>query len=252
MTLVTGRCDARHLERTLEQTTSPAERPAASKSGQRIYQLIPRSKRRYVSCAPPSPVSIGGIRTEMPNPDIACTAGQTARIRVEIRETHAYAGTKFAGVRDSSDPKLDFDVFISVELLSETPSSANVRDCHLKISLPDGVAITGEWIKGDLENWRMQTEKEEWDLWDTWTTTVRAPIAELNTAEPLQYGVPRLGWLHFRVRDITASQLQKGSMDVSVENSLAETHVGSVSLLGKLSYPLSAGRIVPLDAPPSG
>ena len=172
------------------------------------------------------------------------------RVCVEIKEAHAYAGTKVTDVRAASDAKPGFDVFISVSLVSEMPSPLSVRDCHLKIGMPEGKARLGEWIKGDLGNWRIQTEREEGDLWDTWITTLKAGIAELNTVEPLQYGVRRVGWLHFRVRDITASQLQNGSMYVAVEDSLSGVHVGSVSLLGSLSYPVSAGRVVPLDVPP--
>jgi hypothetical protein len=136
----------------------------------------------------------------------------------------------------------DFDVFLNLWLVSETEFDLAIKECQLKIKAHDGSAMTCERIGGDLDKWHLGKEKEQWDMWDTSDIrAVRESIPELNTTEPLQVGVRREGWLHFRIQNISPEQFKTGSMELSVEDSLSHKHVAAVSCTRHLP-----GKVWPL------
>ena len=76
----------------------------------------------------------------------------------------------------------------------------------------------------------MGKEREESDMWDTYVQTSREKLLELNTAEPLHVGVPREGWLHFRLADVSPEEFKNQPMALSLIDSLCHVHVGDNDL----------------------
>jgi hypothetical protein len=176
----------------------------------------------------------------------AHSAPQKTQILVLLKDIHArpLRRGKFQEIRDPEEPDLEFEVFIYCWLLSETDLALAIVDGpHLTLTTSDGTSWLGERVNADLENWRLgNLVKDQWD-----TDVVRAAqerLLELNTTEPLECGVAREGWLHFRIRNLSPSQFRKGAMELSVKDSLSCTHVGIAS--GPRHLP---GRIWPFLGP---
>jgi len=155
-------------------------------------------------------------------------APQETRILVLLKDIHArpQRGGKFQEITEPNQPDLEFEVFVNCWLLSETDFPLGIAEApHLTIKASDGSTRVGERISADLENWRLgNLVADQWD-----TDIVRAAqkrILELNTTEPLECGVPREGWLHFRVRNVTPSEFRTGVMELSLKDSRSCTHVG--------------------------
>jgi hypothetical protein len=183
------------------------------------------------------PASTGGHRFR--------PAPQITRVLILVKEVHArpQRGGKFQEIRDPDEPDLEFEVFINCWLLNETDLRLQiVAGPQLSLRTSDGSTRLGERISADLENWRLgNLVKDEWDA-----DIVRAAqerILDLNTTDPLECGVPREGWLHYRIRNLSPSQFRTGTMELSIKDSLSGAHVGVVSGPRHL-----AGRVWPFVA----
>jgi hypothetical protein len=170
---------------------------------------------------------------------------QKARVLVLVKEVHArpQRGGKFREIRDADEPGWEFEVFISCWLLNETDLPLQmVEGLQLTLRTSDGSTRLGERISSDLDHWRLGTlVKDEWDA-----DIVRAAqerILELSLTEPLDCGVPRQGWLHFRFRDLSPSEFKTGAIELSIKDSLSCTHVGIAN--GPRHLP---GRVWPFAA----
>jgi hypothetical protein len=155
------------------------------------------------------------------------TAKKT-QVLVLVKEVHArpQRGGKFQEIRDPHEPGLEFEVFVNCWLLNETDIPLQiVEGLQLTLKTSDGSIKPGERIISDLESWRLgKLVKDEWDA-----EIVRAAqerMLELSTASPLECGVPREGWLHFRFRDVSPSEFKTGAMELSIKDSFSCTHVG--------------------------
>ena len=101
----------------------------------------------------------------------------------------------------------------------------------------------------EFDNWQLGDggDNEEESDWPA-VTIRKAPagLPELDTAAPLECGAPREGWLHFRIRNTTPSELRDGSLEFSVEDFFSDTHT---ALAGKVLLP---GNVcpIPASAPP--
>jgi hypothetical protein len=173
------------------------------------------------------------------------SALQETRILVLLKDIHArpQRGGKFQEISNPNQPDLEFEVFIKCWLLSETDVPLEISEGpQLTLKTSDGSTRVGERISADLEKWRLgNLVTDQWD-----TDTVRAAqerMSELNITEPLESGVPREGWLHFRVRNASPSEFRTGVMELSVKDSFSCTHVGVAS--GPRHLP---GRIWPCVA----
>lgn len=153
---------------------------------------------------------------------------QKAKVLVLVKDVHArpLRAGKFQEIRDSNERGLEFEVFINCWLVNETDAPLRiVGGIALTLRAPDGSTRLGERIISDLEAWRLgNLIKDEWDA-----DVVRAAqeqISELNATAPLECGVPREGWLHFRLRNVTPSGFKTGTMELSITDSSSSTHVG--------------------------
>ena len=155
---------------------------------------------------------------------------QATEVLVIVKEAHAYngSGQNPESVTDSKQANSELDVFLRVWLVSESETEVAIKSCQLKIAASGGQTRTEEPTLGNLENWHIDTDKEETDLWDTHIERVREPLEELNTSGALECGAPREGWLHFRFRDVTPSDYKAASMELLVEDTLSVTNVATV------------------------
>jgi len=156
---------------------------------------------------------------------------QETRILVLLKDIHArpQRGGKFQEISEPNQPDLEFEVFVNCWLVSELEFPLGISEGpQMTLKTSDGSIRIGERISADLEKWRLgNLVTDQWD-----TDVVRATqgrISELNTAEPLQCGVPREGWLHFRLRNVSPSEFRTGVMELSMKDSLSCTHVSIAS-----------------------
>jgi hypothetical protein len=153
---------------------------------------------------------------------------QETRILVLLKDIHARPQRcgKFQEISEPNQRDLEFEVFVNCWLLNETDLPLKIAEApQLTLKAPDGSTKVGERISADLENWRLgNLVADQWDA--EIVRTVQESILELNTSEPLECGVPREGWLHFRVRNVTPSEFRTGVMELSVKDSHSCVHVG--------------------------
>ena len=158
-------------------------------------------------------------------------ARKKTQVLVLVKEVQArpQRGGKFQEIRDPNDKDLEFEVLLHSWLLNETDSPLHVVEgLRLTLKTSDGSTRVAERIYSDPENWRLGTlAKDEWD--PDIVRAVQVPLSELNIADPLECGLPRQGWLHFRFRDVSPSELKTGAMELSIKDSLSCTHVGVTS-----------------------
>ena len=111
----------------------------------------------------------------------------------------------------------------------------------------DGSRRSAERVAGDLKEWHLREVErgsdEESDWWAPMIRTKPAPLLELDTAAPLECGAPREGWLHFRIRNSSPSELTTGSLELTVWDTFSQTHTavaGRVRRLPGNVWPIAA------------
>ena len=175
------------------------------------------------------------------------TDGMQARVLVLVKgEIQAYPQRdgKFQEIQDPNQPDLEFDVFIYCWLVLGAELSLKIADLQVTLKGADGSTRVGDRVSGDLKNWHLRkpervSEEEE----DGNIRTAEVGLAELDTTEPLECGAPREGWLHFRIRNTTPSEFQKGSLELSVTDSLSNIHTAVASRVRHLP-----GTVWPIPA----
>jgi hypothetical protein len=140
---------------------------------------------------------------------------------------------------------LQFELFVRCWLVNETELPVRlVEGLQLTLALPGKVPIVAERIREDLGNWRLGKLNKEADQWDA--LVIRAAqesIEELNTIEPLQCGVAREGWLHFRISALTPADLKAAAIEIRVTDSLLNVHQATASCPRQIP-----GRVWPFQA----
>jgi len=165
-------------------------------------------------------------------------------VKGEVHTYPQHAG-KFQEIQDPNQTDLEFDAFIYCWLFLAAEMTLRITDLRLRLKGADGSIRVGERVKGDLNNWQFRDgggneEESDW----TAVTTQKAPagLPELDTAAPLQCGAPREGWLHFRIRNTTPSELRDGSLELSVEDFFSDMYS---AVAGKVLLP---GNVCPIPA----
>ena len=155
-------------------------------------------------------------------------AAPKPRILVLLQEVHArpQMNGKFQEIEAPNQLGLEFEVFVNTWLLNESDVPIALRNAiHLSLRAADGSVRSGERIPGDLDHWRLGSlVRDEWD--PDVTRTRQEPIAELSTDKPLECGIPRQGWLHFRLLTVSPAELKKGELRLSIQDSFSNTHAG--------------------------
>jgi len=190
-----------------------------------------------------------GTRPKRGNSQPPDSHGLQTQVLVAVKEIHArpQRGGKFQEIGDPNQPDLEFDVFLKCWLVNETDVPLGIQSLQLELKSSDGSTRVAERISGDLENWRLGKLQEEWEVWDVHLRAALESVSELDTAQPLQCGLAREGWLHFRLRNVTPSEFKSGPMQISVKDSLSHTHVGTAS--GARHLPGRIWPVLPKAAP---
>jgi hypothetical protein len=176
---------------------------------------------------------------------------EKAKILFLVKEVHARAQRdgKFQEILDPNQTGLDLELFLHCWLVNETELPVRIIEGpDLTITPANAHGVPIERIRGDLGSWRLGRLNKEANSWDV--VMIRAaqePVSELNTREPLECGVPREGWLHFRVRDLTPAQFASVGMELTVRDALSNTYRAAANCPQHLP-----GRMWPFAASPRG
>jgi hypothetical protein len=142
---------------------------------------------------------------------------------VQVRPQRA---GKFQEIGDPNDTGLEFEIFIHCWLVNESDVLVAVtEELQLSLRISDGSIRVAEWVRGDLERWRLGSlVQDEWD--PDVVHTRQEPMPEMSLEKQLDCGVPRKGWLHFRFVDVTAHQLKNSELRLSIKDVFSNNHEG--------------------------
>jgi len=151
-----------------------------------------------------------------------------ARILVLLKEVHARPQRKgkFQEIDESDDSVLEFEVFVSCWFLNESDVAMQLsEEVQLSVRTSDGSVAVAQRIRGDLDKWRLGSlVRDEWDT--DIVRTRQEEMRELSLQKPLECGVPRHGWAHFRFDNVSPSGLKKGELRLSVNDVSSNVHEG--------------------------
>jgi len=172
------------------------------------------------------------------------SAKPTARMLVAIKDVHArpHQGGKFRAVHDPDQADLELEVFLKCWLVNETDVPVTIESLQLELDASNGSKCIAARIS-DFQNWQIGALQEEWDEWDMRLRVAMEKVSELDTTAPLECGLAREGWLHFRLRNVTPSDFKSAPMQISLKDSLDQVHVAAANGIRHLP-----GRIWPLLA----
>ena len=178
---------------------------------------------------------------------IAPGGSHKPRILVLLKEIHArpQRGGTFQQIVDNNQAGLEFEVFVSCWFVNESDFVVQLAgDVQLSLEIPGTAHKLAEHIPGDLSHWRLGSLVR--DAYETDTIRARQePMPELDLASPLQCGVPRHGWAHFRLRGASPAEFRTGVLRLSVSDSQSNTYEG----IGKTRN--LPGRVWPTASAPS-
>jgi hypothetical protein len=158
---------------------------------------------------------------------------EKAKVLFLVKEVHARAqrGGKFQEILDPNQTGLELELFLHCWLVNESELPVPiVEGPELRIAASNSHGVPIERIRGDLDSWRLGRLNKEANSWDV--VVIRAAqetVAELNTRDPLECGVPRDGWMHFRVRDLTPAEFGSAAMELTVHDAFGNTHSGTAN-----------------------
>lgn len=182
-------------------------------------------------------------RGTQPERGLSAPSSLRTRLMVAIKEVHArpHQGGKFRAIDDPDQSDLELEVFLRCWLVNETDLPLSIVSLQLDLQATDGSARLAEQVHGDFDHWQLGALQEEWEDWDMRLRVAMDGVAELDTAIPLERGLAREGWLHFRFQNVTPSEFRKAPMHISIKDSLAQVHVASANSVRHLP-----GRIWPV------
>jgi len=171
-------------------------------------------------------------------------AKPTARMIVAIKDVHArpHQGGRFRAVHDPDQSDLELEVFLKCWLVNETNVPLTIQSLQLELETSNGSKCIAERIS-DFQNWQIGALQEEWDEWDMRLRVAMEKVSELDTTSPLECGLAREGWLHFRLHNVTPANFKAAPMQVTLRDSLAQVHVAPANAIRHLP-----GRIWPVLA----
>jgi hypothetical protein len=180
-------------------------------------------------------------------PDLA-TGSQpsTSQILVLVKEVHArpLLNGRFQAIRDPDQTDLEFEAFANCWMINGIDDPLQLMGLRIWLRRGDGTDLSLEQVDGDLEGWRFGRLRDDVDSWGLrYIQANQEPMQELSLKEPLQGGVAREGWIHFRVRNVSPHELTRAAITVSVKDSRGRVHMGAAK--GPHQVP---GRVWPIQA----
>jgi hypothetical protein len=176
-------------------------------------------------------VTTEAMGTRHKKPEIPAGANQPkSQVLFLVKEVHArpQLGGRFQEVRDPNQTDLQFEVFANCWLVNDTDEPLVLKGLRMWLRRSDGTDISLRRIIGDLEGWRLGRLRDDVDTSGLhYIHAAQETMSELDLKEPIQGGVAREGWLHFRVQSVSPSELKQAPITVSVQDSRGRIHVGS-------------------------
>jgi hypothetical protein len=192
-------------------------------------------------------VSTEAMGTRNKKPEIPTGANQPkSQVLILVKEVHArpQLGGRFQEIQDPDQSDLQFEVFAHCWLVNDTDDLLLLKGLRMWVRRGDGRDISLKRIVGDLEGWRLGRLRDEVDTWGVrYIHAAQETMSELDLKEPLNGGVAREGWIHFRLQNVSPSELTKAPITVSVQDSRGRMHVGTAK-----GPHLVPGRVWPFKA----
>lgn len=186
-----------------------------------------------------------GIRRK--KPEMPTGASQPkSQVLLLVKEVHArpQLGGRFQEIRDPDQADLQFEVFANCWLVNGTDEPLLLKGLRMWLRRGDGMDVSLKRIVGDLEGWRLGRLRDDVDTFGLhYIHAAQETVSELDLKEPLQGGVAREGWIHFRVQSVSPKEMKEGPITVSVQDSHGRIHIGSAK--GPHQVP---GRVWPFKA----
>lgn len=170
-----------------------------------------------------------------------------SEVLILVKEVHArpQLGGRFQEIRDPNQTDLQFEVFANCWLVNDTDEALTLKGLRMWVRRGDGQDVSLTRIVGDLEGWRLGRLRDDVDSFGLhYIHAAQETMSELDLKEPLQGGVAREGWIHFRLQNVSPSELQVAPITVSVQDARGHMHIGSAK--GPHQVP---GRVWPFKAP---
>ena len=165
---------------------------------------------------------------------------------VLVKELHARPmhNGKFHEISDPNET-VQFELFARCWLVSKVLSPVNITATQLRVTTPNSSVVEPERVPEDLQNWRLGKLTEEEDSTGIRRLkTANEEMPPIDLAHPLLTGVAREGWLHYRVQNISLSELKAASIELLVTDFTGTLHHGGIS--GPRVIP---GRVWPFAQP---
>lgn len=159
-------------------------------------------------------------------------AHQKTEVVFLIKEIHVrpQIGGRFRELIGQDEVRFDFEVFLFCWFVNQTELPLRiVEGPDLTLRRPAAPFVNGERVISDLNRWRLGKLNQELDSSDLLVLrAAQESITEFDTLDALDCGVPRKGWLHFRV-NMTASEFKASSVELSLTDSQGNFHVSTMS-----------------------
>ena len=159
-------------------------------------------------------------------------AHQKTEVVFLIKEIHVrpQIGGKFREVVGQDEVHFDFEVFLLCWFVNETELPLRILEGpELTLRRPAAPSVNGERIVGDLSGWRLGKLNQELDSSDLLVLrAAQESVLEFDTLDPLECGVPRKGWLHFRA-NMTAAEFKACTLELSLTDSQGNFHASTMS-----------------------
>jgi len=152
-------------------------------------------------------------------------------VLVLVKELHArpMRNGKFHEISDSNEA-MQFELFAHCWLVSKASFPVNITAVQLRLTKAGNSVVNLERVEGDFQNWRLGKFTEEEDsMGNRCVKTTKEEMQELNVADALLTGLPREGWLHYRVQNTSPSELKVASIEVAAIDHTGHVHRGSMS-----------------------
>jgi hypothetical protein len=193
-------------------------------------------------------VTTEAMGTRNKKPEIPTGANQPkSQVLILVKEVHArpQLGGRFQEIRDPDQTDLQFEVFANCWLVNDTDEPLLLKGLRMWLRRGNGMDVSLKRTAGDLGGWRLGRLRDDVDTWGVrYIQAAQETMSELDLKEPVQGGVAREGWIHFRVQSVSPSELKKAPITVSVQDSRGRMHLGTAK--GPHHVP---GRVWPFKAP---
>ncbi len=193
-------------------------------------------------------VAAEALGTQRKSPAANTAAPSQTHLLVLLKEVHIrpQRAGKFQEISDPSQTGLEFEIFAYCWLVNDTDDRLGIAAIRFALTRSGGTPVTMERVGGDLENWRLGRLRDELDTYGIrYLQAAQEPMSELSTAEPLEAGSTRQGWVHLRVEGVTPAEMKNARLELEVIDACMGSHFGAAPGLH-----LIPGRVWPFRTQP--